>query len=109
MGGPAAMGDFFRPTGIRVLRGRGFLPSDTAASPVVAIINETGARYFFEGDDPVGKIVQAAGGLTQHAELLRACGSATGLRLFEGCWPSRVGVLVFFHHGSNQRRPLRIN
>src|SRR6267143_2592661 len=42
-------GDFFRATGIRILRGRGFGPSDTAASPTVAIINETGARYYFEG------------------------------------------------------------
>jgi hypothetical protein len=62
-------GDFFQATGIRILRGRGFLPSDTAASPVVAIINETGARYFFEGDDPVGQIVRAGGGLP-HIEII---------------------------------------
>jgi len=62
-------GDFFRSTGIRVLRGRSFGPSDTAASPVVAILNETAARYFFGGDDPVGRTVKAAGGLT-HVEII---------------------------------------
>ena len=62
-------GDFFPVTGIRILRGRGFSPSDTATRPVVAVINETGARYFFEGVDPVGQTVMAAGGLT-HIEII---------------------------------------
>jgi putative ABC transport system permease protein len=40
--------------GIRLLRGRPFAATDTAASPLVAIINETAARRYFAGREAVG-------------------------------------------------------
>jgi len=45
-------GDFFRAVGIRILRGRDFGPQDAPDRPMVAVINETAARYFF-GDQEV--------------------------------------------------------
>ena len=41
--------------GIRLLRGRNFAPSDVPSIPRVAIINETMAKRFWPGKDPIGE------------------------------------------------------
>jgi putative ABC transport system permease protein len=41
--------------GIPLLKGRVFDDHDQIGSPLVGIINETFARRFFEGEDPIGK------------------------------------------------------
>jgi predicted permease len=46
--------DFFRAMDIPIILGRGILRSDTAASPQVAVVDETFARKFFPGQSPVG-------------------------------------------------------
>lgn len=47
---------YFRTLGIRVIRGRGFLPNDGPGSQRVAVINSTLAqRLFGAGEDPVGQ------------------------------------------------------
>jgi len=48
---------YFRAMGIRVLRGRGFSAADTADSPVVVVVNDTLARRYFPGQDPVGTVL----------------------------------------------------
>lgn len=48
-------GGYFDTQGIRILKGRGFLPTDTASSPRVAVINEEVAKNYWPGQDPVGK------------------------------------------------------
>jgi predicted permease len=45
---------YFRAVGIPVLRGRGFLLSDSADAPRVILINDALARQYFGSDDPVG-------------------------------------------------------
>jgi putative ABC transport system permease protein len=47
--------NFFETLRTPILRGRGFEPQDTAESPWVAVINETMARRFWPGEDPIGK------------------------------------------------------
>ena len=49
--------DHFRTLGIPVLRGRGLKPEDRAGRRRVAVINETAARRFWPGQDPIGKRV----------------------------------------------------
>lgn len=49
------MGDYFGASGIPLLRGRTFTDSDTAKSPLVVIVNQTLARHFWPGQDPIGK------------------------------------------------------
>jgi len=44
--------------GIPILRGRGFLASDTADSPRVVIVNEQFAKHFWPGADAVGQHIR---------------------------------------------------
>jgi putative ABC transport system permease protein len=47
----------FRTMGIPLLRGRALSSEDRAGRPRVAVINETAARRFWPGEDPIGKRV----------------------------------------------------
>jgi putative ABC transport system permease protein len=47
---------YFNTLRIALLRGRDFNSGDTTSSPLVAIVNESFAKKFFDGADPVGKI-----------------------------------------------------
>jgi putative ABC transport system permease protein len=49
--------DYFRTLGIPMRSGRVFAESDTANTARVMLINETLARRFFPGEDPIGKRV----------------------------------------------------
>lgn len=46
---------YFHALGVRLLHGRTFEPRDDANTPGVAVINETMARRFWPGENPVGK------------------------------------------------------
>jgi putative ABC transport system permease protein len=50
--------DYFRVTGIRLLRGRLLKEQDDANSQRVAIINETMARLYWPNSDPVGQRIR---------------------------------------------------
>jgi predicted permease len=47
--------DFFTVFGTRIILGRQIDERDTATSPRVAVVNETFARKFFKGENPLGK------------------------------------------------------
>ena len=47
--------DYFRVMGIALLHGRGFREQDNESTPLVAVINQTLARTYFPGEDPIGK------------------------------------------------------
>jgi predicted permease len=49
---------YFQTMGIPILRGRAFLPSDTAEAPRVAIVNERFAKHYWPGGDAVGKRIR---------------------------------------------------
>jgi predicted permease len=52
--------EFFAALSIPVLRGRSFVDADWNAGPEIAIVNETMARRFWPGQDPIGKRLKAA-------------------------------------------------
>jgi predicted permease len=45
---------FFETVGQSVVRGRGFTEHDTAASPMVAVVNQAFVKKFFPNEDPIG-------------------------------------------------------
>ncbi|HEY6249285.1 MAG TPA: ABC transporter permease [Candidatus Angelobacter sp.] len=47
---------FFETLGIRLVRGRFFDSHDAQGAPPVIIMNDSMARHFFPGQDPIGKI-----------------------------------------------------
>jgi putative ABC transport system permease protein len=51
--------EYFRTTGIRVVRGRAFDRTDSAESRPVMIINETMARKVFGTGDPIGRRIRS--------------------------------------------------
>jgi putative ABC transport system permease protein len=53
--------DYFSALGIPLRRGRYFVETDTSDSTPVVIINETMARQFFAGQDPIGKRFRQGG------------------------------------------------
>jgi putative ABC transport system permease protein len=53
--------DYFRALGIPLMEGRFFSPSDRVEGekdPMIVIINETMARQYFRGKDPIGRRIQ---------------------------------------------------
>jgi predicted permease len=46
---------YFDTFGVKLLRGRGFLSTDTAASPKVAVVNEQFAKTYWPKSDALGK------------------------------------------------------
>jgi len=53
--------DFFATLGVPVLRGREFNTADGPTTPPVVIVDETFARRFMPGQDPVGKRIRIQG------------------------------------------------
>jgi predicted permease len=53
--------DYFAVMGIRLIRGRTFNAQDTPQAPMAAIVNETMARRYWPGQDPVGQHIRWAG------------------------------------------------
>lgn len=49
---------YLRLMGIRLIRGREFEESDRPGTPLVAIVNQTFARQFFPGQEPISKHVK---------------------------------------------------
>ncbi|HYK36452.1 ABC transporter permease [Alloacidobacterium sp.] len=52
---------YFQTMRVPTLAGRDFNDSDTPTSPRVAIVNETFAKQFFGGANPVGKVIYDSG------------------------------------------------
>ena len=49
---------YFETMGVPIVRGRGFLASDTADAPRVAVVNEQFAKHYWPGADAVGKHIR---------------------------------------------------
>jgi predicted permease len=49
---------YFETMGIPILRGRGFLKSDGAEAPRVAVVNERFAKHYWPGGDALGKRIR---------------------------------------------------
>ena len=68
--------DYFKTMGIRLVSGRGFVESDRAGAPPVAVVNEAFARHFFKNTNPIGHHV----GMWKTDESIEVVGVAKDLR-----------------------------
>jgi len=48
---------YFRTLGVPIVSGRALTSADRAGRPAVAVVNESGARRFWPGENPIGKHV----------------------------------------------------
>jgi predicted permease len=71
---------YFSAMGIRLLRGRDFTDFDRTGSEQVAIVNSTLARRYFNGEDPIGKVLQINN--SGHLETWRVIGIASDVKAF---------------------------
>jgi predicted permease len=53
--GGSATPDYFSAMGVPLIQGRTFTAGDASASPTAAIVNQTFAKKYFAGLDPIGK------------------------------------------------------
>ena len=61
---------YFATMGIGLVSGREFTERDVQGAPRVAIINETMAKYFFDGKDPIGRRFGAGNGKPTDIEIV---------------------------------------
>ena len=61
---------YFEVLGIPLLRGRGFSNQDQEAAPGVVIVNQTMARRYWPGADPVGKRIRVKGRIREIFEVI---------------------------------------
>jgi predicted permease len=61
---------YFETLRVRVLLGRAFTDADSETSPRVAIVNETMARHFWPGENPIGKRFSLTGDAGPFVEIV---------------------------------------
>ncbi len=66
--------DYFKAMGIPLLKGRLFTERDSKETTRVAIINETMAKQFFPGEDPIGKRIHVTMGPVLYREIVGVVG-----------------------------------
>jgi putative ABC transport system permease protein len=73
-------GNYFQAMGIPLVRGRLFGNSDRPNSPVVVIVNETLARRYWPGMNPIGKRIKGFDARGQHDDWLTVVGVVGDVR-----------------------------
>ncbi|HTY05936.1 MAG TPA: ABC transporter permease [Gemmatimonadales bacterium] len=71
-------GGYFAALKIPVVRGRAFGPQDTAGAPPVVVINETAARQFYPGENPLGRKIHLSNGDTVAQTIVGVIGDTHG-------------------------------
>ncbi|PYS88842.1 MAG: hypothetical protein DMF64_19435 [Acidobacteria bacterium] len=85
-GGRIITPDYIRAMGIPLLKGRTFDARDTDAAPKVMLINETLARHYFAGQDPIGQRLDV--GLNDiHGEIVGVVGDVRDRHLDKAADP----------------------
>ena len=72
---------YFETMGIPLVSGREFTERDAKGAPRVAIINETMARYFFAGTNPIGRRFGFGGGAPTDIEIVGVVKDVRSLEL----------------------------
>jgi predicted permease len=95
----AVSSDYFKTMSIPLVKGRTFTEADTPTAPNVAIVNETAAKTFWPGQDPIGRHFKM-GSDQKHS--LEVVGIAKDSRYQGVIGPARPYFYVSdVQHGSN--------
>jgi predicted permease len=62
--------DYFATFGIPILRGRAITEDDREGAPHVALLSESAARFYFPGQDPIGRRIEIRGSTTLRPEII---------------------------------------
>ncbi len=93
---------YFKAFGLPVLQGRGFTMDDQPNAQQVAIVNQSFAKQFFSGDDPVGKRIRFFG-FDRKPQFLTIVGIVPDVREFGLNKPARSEVYAdYFQHADTR-------
>jgi predicted permease len=81
---------------IPVVAGRGFLPSDGPGTPGVVLVNETTAKLFWPGQNPLGKRLRAPAEPDKPLPWLSVVGVVKDVK--QGGLEAKTGTEVYFLH-----------
>jgi predicted permease len=96
---------FFDTMGVAIRRGRDFSTDDRPDSAKVAIINETIARKYFQGADPIGRRIEIAG--DKHVEIVGVIAD-TKYRSLRAPAPNTVYLVMDQSRWSGGERTLHV-
>jgi len=88
--------DYFQTLGIPVLQGRDFTKQDREGAPGVVIVNETMARRFWPGENPIGKRLRLGGEGSSYLSVIGVVKDSKYLTLGE--LPQPYYFLPFLQH-----------
>lgn len=91
--------DYFKTLGIPVLAGRTFTTGDRAGRPPVTVINESAARRFWPGENPLGKRVWfggTTGPFADPAHAVEIVGIVGDVKYEAVDWPNATGRPEFY-------------
>jgi putative ABC transport system permease protein len=87
-------GKYVETMGIPVVEGRSFQPSD-ADGPYVALINETMARTFYKGENPIGRRVRPSGPPSANIPYFTIVGVLKDVK--QGGVDKKTGTEIYFN------------
>ena len=90
---------YFATLRVKVLKGRTFTEQDRTEAPRVAIINETAARNFWPGEDPIGKRIRAYVGWKPEDDWAEIVGVVNDVRYGTAEEPIEPAVYLSYQQG----------
>jgi predicted permease len=92
----AATPEYLDTMKIPVVSGRGFLPSDGPGTPGVVLVNETTAKLFWPGQNPLGRRLRAPAEPDKPLPWLTVVGVVKDVK--QGGLEAKTGTEVYFLH-----------
>ena len=93
--------DYFKALGVPIRKGRGFQPSDRTGTERVVVINEALAAKYFQGEDPIGRLIST--GFDDRGErIIGVVGNMAETNLIEMGVPARYMLYEQVPYTSHQ-------
>jgi len=92
--------DFFEALRIPIQRGRGFRDTDSPGAPDVAVVNEEFAKFYWSGQNPVGKRIRVDDGGVRWVQVV----GVTALKQYEGMISAPPPKLMFLPAEQNPKQ-----